>query len=56
MIVMEKPIAAVAPQPAATTPLSLAALLAELQALSVLLPVADRSDEEIEAAFDNLPV
>lgn len=35
---------------------SLAALLAEWQALSLLLPVTPRSEDEIEASFDNLPV
>lgn len=62
MDVMERPRAADrTPRPApdaktAETPRSLAALLAELQALAAILPATDRSDEEIEAGFDNLPV
>ncbi|WP_444665720.1 hypothetical protein [Cereibacter changlensis] len=56
MNVMEKPRAARPPERIRPAQPGLAALLAELQALSVMLPVATRDEDEIEAAFDNVPV
>ena len=52
MDVMEKPRAARPPERTKPAQPGLAALLAELQALSVMLPVATRDEDEIEAAFD----
>lgn len=56
MNVMEKPKAARPPERTKPAQPGLAALLAELQALSVMLPAATRDEDEIEAAFDNVPV
>ncbi|MGP3723871.1 hypothetical protein [Cereibacter sphaeroides] len=45
------------PQQAEAAPLeSLAHLLAEMQGLALVIPAVDRTDAEIEADFDNMPV
>ncbi|ULB09673.1 hypothetical protein ORIO_07055 [Cereibacter azotoformans] len=45
-----------AADPADTTTEGLAHLLAEMQGLALVLPPVDRTDAEIEAGFDNMPV
>lgn len=42
--------------PAAEQPQGLVHLLAEIQALALVMPATDRTDAEIEADFDNMPI
>ncbi|MCE6952680.1 hypothetical protein LAZ40_24630 [Cereibacter sphaeroides] len=44
------------PEVATDSEQGLGHLLAEMQALALVLPPTDRTDAEIEADFDNMPV